>query len=69
MELKRKQIERLEQVLTREEVLEVSTESIIPDSCSDVIRIAVSSANVIIKEKNISADRITLGGMCAVKLL
>ena len=69
MELKRKQIERLEQVLTREEVLEVSTESIIPDSCSDVIRIAVSSANVIIKEKNVSADRITLGGMCAVKLL
>ncbi len=69
MELKRKQIERLELVLSREEVLESGTELIIPDGCSDVIRVAVSSANIIVKEKNLSADRINVAGNCAVKLL
>ncbi|MBQ7094618.1 MAG: DUF3794 domain-containing protein [Clostridia bacterium] len=69
MELKRRQIERLEPVIVRGELIEAQSEAIIPDSCSDVMRIAASYANIKLNDKNVSTDRITFNGSCDINII
>jgi len=69
MELKRKQIERFEPISVREEIIELQNEMVVPDIYSDVMRIAASHASVVIKDKNISSDRISLSGKCDINMI
>lgn len=69
MELIRKQLERYEPISIREEIVEASLETVIPDTYSDVMRVIAAYGNVNIKDKNIQTDRVTMSGMCCVQML